>query len=104
MLELIILGLATWRISHMIVNEEGPYEIFDKLRYKVGVQYTEDLEPFGWNPIAEIFICVYCMSVWVGGVLFLFDALLGWSWIGIPFALSAFGIIVHEVIGRLQNV
>ena len=104
MLELIILSLATWRVSYMLVEEQGPAEIFDKLRYKIGVQHTDEGVPFAWNWFAELFTCVWCMSVWVGTIFFVVDALTGWAWVGIPFALSALSILIHEVIDRLRHV
>lgn len=96
MLELIILGLATWRISYMLVGEQGPYNIFEKLRHKVGVEYLDDGTPYIRNTWGELFTCMWCMSIWIGAILFIVDALTGGAWVGIPFALSAFAIITHE--------
>jgi len=35
-LDLVIIALATWRLTHMIIEEEGPYSIFSRIRYWSG--------------------------------------------------------------------
>lgn len=45
---------AVWRITHLVVAEEGPYEMFAKLR--------------GWAAggiLGGILSCFYCASIWV---------------------------------------
>ena len=101
MFELIVLALATWRISYMLVVEQGPYNIFDKLRHRVGVQHLEDGTPFAHNTWGELFTCVWCMSMWVAAILFIVNAWMGIIWIEGILALSALAIIINEVIAWL---
>jgi len=49
MFDLIIFSLITWRVTHLITEENGPDDIFVKLREK-----------------GYIFTCFYCLSVWTG--------------------------------------
>lgn len=49
----IILALACWRISYMLVNEVGPYKIFQRLRNRI---INHPLSPIH---------CFKCTSVWV---------------------------------------
>lgn len=66
-LDVIVIGLATWRISSLLVHERGPYNVFVHLRNAVGVEHDVDLVPErANNVVAEIFSCVWCMSIWVG--------------------------------------
>lgn len=54
----VIAALATWRVSHLIAKEEGPFHIFAKWRAKVGN-----------HSIGELFTCFQCLSLWTGGAL-----------------------------------
>jgi hypothetical protein len=103
MIELIVNGLATWRISNMLVEEEGPYDIFERLRHRLGVQYLEDGAAYSHNEWGKLFTCVWCMSVWVGAIVFIVSTLTGVAWFGIPFALSALAIIINEAVSWLAH-
>lgn len=58
--------LAVWRLSSLFVHEDGPLEIFARLRDKIGVRYDEQSRPYGSNELAKVFTCVWCVSVWIG--------------------------------------
>lgn len=78
LLTLLILILATWRLSSLLVNEEGPFGMFLKLRLLIA-------------PVTDLLTCIWCFSIWLG----LTFTLLYWYspavtfWIALPFALSA---------------
>ena len=95
---ILILSLATFRIASLLVNEEGPFGIFVRLRGAVGVtvnQYHQEEATTFWG---ELFTCIWCMSVWVG---------CGWTlahllfpavtiWLALPFALSGAAILFNR--------
>lgn len=59
---LFIYALATWRLAVMLVDEDGPFDVFDHVRRianRIG--------------LGQLFSCIWCMSVWAG---FLFAALM----------------------------
>lgn len=104
MLELIailVLPLATWRISNMLADYEqsGPFGILDKLRMWAGVRFDEHSMPITKpGSLAQLIICVYCNSIWVG-LLFTLGCIVSikvTTFVGMPFALSAVAIIVQE--------
>lgn len=70
---LIVGGLATWRLSLMVVKESGPMAIFARLRASAASR--------GSNPggIYELLSCISCSSVYVGFVaaLFIAESLVG---------------------------
>jgi len=68
MLDFILVALATWRLSSLLVKEDGPGDILGKLRAKAGVKYDDFSRPYGNNVLAGILSCVWCCSVWVGFV------------------------------------
>jgi len=56
----VIAVLAVWRITHLFYGEDGPYDIFLRLRRLAGTSF------FG-----QLLDCFYCLSLW-------FAAPLGW--------------------------
>lgn len=51
---LILCILATWRLSHLIVAEDGPWEIIVKIRTL-----------FGDSMAGKAMDCFYCTSIWI---------------------------------------
>ena len=51
---LVIASLATWRLTHMLWAEDGPWDVFAKARKLAGA-----------GLIGKILDCFYCLSVWV---------------------------------------
>ncbi len=94
----LIVALAVWRISSLLVNEEGPFGIFEKLRYLVGVRYDEHSERIGTNVIAEVLTCVWCISIYLGalGAILLTNSVLEWTLNAL--ALSTVAVIIEEVV------
>lgn len=97
----LILGLATWRISSLLVHEAGPGDVFVKLREGVG--FTHDANnhkviiPDGfWGGVLS---CVWCCSLWVGVGWVIFYAILpGLAvWTALVFALSTVAVLVECV-------
>jgi hypothetical protein len=46
-------ALATWRVTHLLVEEDGPAEVVVRLRRRAGD---------GW--VGSAMDCFYCLSVW----------------------------------------
>ncbi len=102
--ELVILALSAWRLSFALVREDGPGDVFKRLRKLVGVREGLPNEPngkpkvYGLNPLADLFTCIYCMSVWA--------AALSWWGLQTPaapvvyiLAGSGLAILAHQYIG-----
>lgn len=96
----VIFGLATWRLSSLLVNEAGPFNVFVDLREMIGITHDDEgnpiMYPKGFLP--ELFKCVWCMSVWVG--IFATLLLPFFALIAIPLALSAVAIIVDAFVNN----
>lgn len=89
----VVLALATWRVSSLLVNEDGPFGIFDRIRSL----HEPD------SQVAEVLSCVWCTSIYVGAfwtILFFVSPLA--LWFAIPFALSCITIVVHLFVERLK--
>lgn len=47
-------ALATWRVTHLIAEEDGPFDAVVRLRERAGP-----------GALGELMDCFYCLSVWV---------------------------------------
>jgi hypothetical protein len=103
LVELIVFGLATWRISSLLVDEVGPFRIFIRLRELVGITHDADdnIEMIPDRFLPGILSCIYCCSIYVGTfwtIMFyvckVTEVVLLAQLIAMPFALSAIAIIV----------
>jgi hypothetical protein len=63
----LILGiLGVWRVTHLLNAEDGPWDIFVRLRRTVGSGF--------WGDLLD---CFYCLSLWVAAP---FAFVLGEKW------------------------
>jgi hypothetical protein len=94
LLDLLLLILATWRLSSMLTQESGPFAIFDRLRFAVGATPTECHDQVTTGTITNAFCCVKCLSVWVAPVMLvagIYAPAVVWL-----FAVSAGAILVQR--------
>lgn len=98
MQNLLILILATWRISSLLVNENGPFDAFARFRYLVGVRYNAKDVAYGTNIMGDLFACVWCLSFWVGLILMIAYSYYPTQTIlaCLPFALSTGAIALNR--------
>jgi Protein of unknown function (DUF1360) len=47
-------SLATWRVTHLLAEEDGPADIVIRLRARLGP-----------GRLGDLMDCFYCLSVWV---------------------------------------
>src|SRR5919108_6594706 len=47
-------SLATWRIAHLLAEEDGPADVLVRLRARLGP-----------GQLGSLMDCFYCLSVWV---------------------------------------
>ena len=108
--DLLLISLAVWRLSLLIVQEEGPpwaldpdgkpFGIFAALRTRLALAEMD--HPDRWRFFLNGLVgCVWCLSLWLG---FLAAALyLAWPGVAVtlslPFALSGLAILYQEQIG-----
>ena len=78
--------LGVWRITHLLVAEDGPADIVVRLRKAAGS-----------GPIGRAMDCFYCLSVWIAVP---FAIITGGSWLERALlwpALSGGAIIVERL-------
>ena len=82
--------LAVWRVTHLIVAEDGPWDVLFRLR-----RWLER------RRIGMLFLCFYCLSIWISVPA---AWLIGRDWperIFLWLALSAASILVECIHNRL---
>lgn len=97
---LIIYGMATWRVARLFVSEEGPFHIFRRIREWAGIEHDTDGNPLivPLHFFAQLLSCVWCSSMWAG---------FGWTafWLispeislkfAVPFALSTLALMIER--------
>jgi hypothetical protein len=81
--------LAVWRITHLLVHEDGPWDLVARLREQLGQSF--------WGRLMD---CFKCLSVWIA---IPFAWFVGGGWIQelvVWLALSGGAILLE---GRLQE-
>lgn len=97
-MEFLVLMLATFRITSLLVDEDGPLDLFLRFRQLIGVRVDKDGETYGKNPFATGFTCLWCVSVWIGmgwATLYFFFPN-GTFLVAMPLALSTGAILVDR--------
>ena len=108
--DFVVLFLATWRLAHMLVKEDGPWAVFARLRKRAGLEQIVvrngeqvDIVWHARTTLAEGLRCVWCVSVWCAAILWLGYSVeltqVGTLWLSRLLALSACAIGVNEFIG-----
>lgn len=99
---ILLLGCATWRMTSLIGEEVGPFDMFTKIREWLGITHYENGLPMQYpNTFAgKLFSCNYCLSVWIAGfVVALYIFLPTFAiWFALWLTLSTITILLGEVI------
>ena len=104
LVELIVFGLATWRISSLLVDEPGPFRMFIRLRELVGITHDADdnVEMIPGGLLPGILSCVWCCSMWVGILITIISFVPYSFYFALPFALSALAIITSSLTSSIK--
>lgn len=102
LLEFIILGSATWRLSSLLASKEtGPFDVFKRIREKAGITHDIDgnISIVPHRFFAELLSCVWCASIWVGAFWGCFFAIAPQICIiaATIFALSTIAILIDRL-------
>jgi len=71
--QFVAVAFATWRLSTLFVLEDGPFDVFWRIRWWIGLerkdQFGKDAPPEGF--LQGLFSCFSCFSVWGSSALWL---------------------------------
>jgi len=92
----VVISVATWRLTRMLVHESGPLNVFRRIRDEAGIM--EDDDGFRIVPddgrVGTMLGCMWCTSVWVAGALVLMDRKV--PLVANILAVSGAGMLVEE--------
>lgn len=80
--------LATWRVTHLLAEEDGPFDSMLKLRAKLGT-----------SAAGRLMDCFQCLSLWVAAPFTFMVICSPWMWIPVWLALSGATCLL-ERLGR----
>ena len=69
--------LATWRVSHLVAREDGPFDVIVRLRARAGN-----------GVIGRLMDCPYCLSLWVAAPCALMVSTTVAAWVAAVLAIS----------------
>jgi hypothetical protein len=90
---IIILALTAYELTNLLVHQEGPFRIFERIREFFGLYEMEEeivldesrFAIFGHNLVGNILSCPYCTKVWMVGFVWL----LSLPFVTVPFMILA---------------
>ena len=91
--DLIIIALAIWRITHLFAKEDGPFDIIYRLRKAAGAGF------FG-----NLLDCFYCLSIWVSLPFGIWQGNNWWEKILYWWALSGAACLLEQFTDRSQKM
>jgi hypothetical protein len=98
------LSLAAWRLASLFANEDGPWQIFKRLRQRAE-QWCKRYPFCSELGLYELFACEWCNSIWIGAGLTLLYLWIGETilYLALPLSLSTVAIIIKYVVQVLQS-
>jgi hypothetical protein len=98
---LVVLALAVWRVSYMLSHEEGPFDLFGRLRRTLGAR---EVLTGAWKAetvAGRLILCPLCLSVWLAFFGYLLVDLAPWGWpIVVVLAASGLASALHLFLFR----
>jgi len=85
-MNLIIAILATWRLTHFLWSEDGPWTVSARLRRVVGNGF--------WGTLLD---CFYCLSLWVAAPAAWLISNQWWEAVMLWLAISGGAILLERV-------
>ena len=97
------LALAAWRLASLVANEDGPWQMFKRLRLRAE-QWCNKYKFCRELGLYELVSCEWCNSIWIGIGLTLLYLWIGQAilYIALPLALSTVAIVIKYLVQVLQ--
>lgn len=71
LLDLVLIILATWRLSSLLAYETGPLALLERFRFTVGATPPVCYDQTSSDRVTNVFCCLKCLSVWIAPVILL---------------------------------
>lgn len=86
-------GLITYRLSHMLVKDKGPLMVFTRLRAFLATKQKK------MGGVYDMITCIACVSIWLGAMTAIAFAGDVFSWLGYTLAFSSVSLILERLSG-----
>jgi len=86
LLRFVLAILATWRITHLLAREDGPFQLLAELRARLGHGF------FG-----GLMDCFNCLSLWVAALAALYVSTAALDWLMSWLALSGAACLLDQL-------
>lgn len=90
----IVACFAVWRLSSLFATEDGPFNLFRKIRVIVAKVS---------KPLWDGLICMWCNSVWFSMILAILFAHNLIEWFILLLGMSAISILIEKMMTFLSN-
>jgi hypothetical protein len=84
-LKLVLAVLATWRITHLLAREDGPFDLVFRLRKSLADSFA-----------GRMLDCFYCLSLWIAAPFAAWITLTPLDWVVAWIALSGATCILER--------
>lgn len=91
-MKFVLCSLAIWRATHLIVAEDGPWDVIVKVRVRLGDSQA-----------GRAMDCFYCLSLWIAIPFTFVVASRCWDWFISWLALSAAASLLEQATNRDIN-
>jgi Protein of unknown function (DUF1360) len=81
----VLAALATWRVSHLVVSEDGPWDVLARLRQRLG-----------HSVLGRLMDCFGCVSIWVAALMSFFVFHMSAEWFVCWLALSGAAFLLER--------
>ena len=113
-LEFVLIAFATWRITSLIVAEDGPFGIFERIRRPFIFLDPDKLPPIPPTAMrvhqertgfgSTLFRCIWCMSAYVAPIVWALWFYVPYAnYVVIAFAISGAAIIIEAFSGGSKD-
>jgi hypothetical protein len=87
-MRLLVAVLATWRVSHLVVAEDGPWDVVVRLRRRAGA-----------GMLGRLMDCFYCTSLWIAAPMALTVAQEPTAWLVAWLGVSGGACLIERATG-----
>jgi hypothetical protein len=84
--------LASWRVTHLLANEDGPADLIVKLRAALGDSFT-----------GKLMDCFNCLSLWIAAPAALLVTRAPLLWLFVWLAISGAACLLESAIRQLSE-
>lgn len=97
LLSYILAALAVWRLAVLLVEDAGPWHVFERLRERAGiVTYEDGTARIPGTFVAGVLSCVRCASLWLAVPATVLVQPDSWqAWALTPLALSGAAVVIE---------